>query len=677
MRRKKVNMWISEIKIKNFRPFYGEQKINFEDTSQEKFTVIEANADTGKTTFLSAICWCLYGKDLGENDKETSDSKHRSIHPFNLKRKDELPNGEHDTLQVEITLNNDGDKNPRYVINREAFCVKNGSQMDYIDVYIRVNEWKGHKTNSINDPVLCQKIINSILPEDIHMFFLFEGEKLQKVFSFIRQENIQAAIEKISQIQQVKLAINHLEVVRDKVYIDKDKGKGNTDIERAQKEIETFQERIDALEKQKDIYRGQMESADIKIKEIDEKLSLVNIPLINEWSNKRKDLEKTNEKLEEDLKLFQEEQTESLLKTVPHAMSSKALINLLKKIETTSQRNELPPKIKNAYIKELLDKKMCICGRSLESNKNEDVKRAIDVLNKILNENDLSDLAEKLIEGRYEINNILEGLPNKLIKVRDKRIKDIENIKNKIQENLANIEDLDNKLKENKEEYINAMNNERIILRKSMETQLRSITNLEGQITNFKDEILKRRRLKEDFAKRLKDYDVKKKIADFMDRASEHLDKINNEILKEVRGKVEKKTFDSFLNLHWDNSNYEKFCIDETYAMSLQDSEGNERINDLSGGTKQVLLLSFIAALADVSGFKFPIFIDTPLANTDNTQRMNIAKNLPNYLEGKQVVLLVKDQEYTEKFRTLIKNRVSQEFRFVKTGGKTEVRTWA
>ena len=83
--------------------------------------------------------------------------------------------------------------------------------------------------------------------------------------------------------------------------------------------------------------------------------------------------------------------------------------------------------------------------------------------------------------------------------------------------------------------------------------------------------------------------------------------------------------------------------------------------------------MSFIAALVDVSGFKFPIFIDTPLANTDNEQRENIATNLPSYLKGNQVVLLMKDQEYTPVFKKIIKNSVCQEMRFIKRQGKTEV----
>ncbi len=677
-RRRVYNMWMSEIKIKNFRPFYGDQILNFREDSQEKFTIIEAKSDTGKTTLLSALCWCLYGKDLGDYGKDLKDTNEKSIHPFNLERKDELKDGQNDTLEVEITLNNDRDKNPKYVISRTATCVKNRDKMEYAgNPSLRVEEWQGHKANPIKDPVFSQKVINSILPEDIHMFFLFEGEKLEKIFSFNRKENIQAAIEKISQIQQVKLALDHLQIARDKIYDDKTKGKGDTDIERAQKEIETFQTKIEGLENQKEIFTRGLEQADNTIKEIDTKLSSVNIPLIIEWTKERTNLEKKNKELEGNLKTIQYDVTESLLQNVPIAICSKALNNLLERIEMTSQRNELPPKIKNVYIRELLEKKMCICGRSLNEDENEEAKKATEILNKILCQNDLSELAEKLIEGRYAIKDMFKVFPDKLIKWRGSKLKEITAIQNEINSNLANIEDINKKLSENKQEDIIAKNNERILLVESKEKQLRSITKLENDIIYCKDEIVKRRRIIDDLAKKLKDYNTTKQIADFMDKAYIHLEKINNEILKEVRGKVETRTFDSFMKLHWDKENYKDFSINETYTMSLKDPNGNERIYNIASGTKQVFLLSFIAALAEVSGFKFPILIDTPLANTDNEQRENIATNLPNYLKGNQVVLLVKDQEYTPKFRSLIKDRISQEFRLIKTGGRTEVKPWA
>ena len=663
-------MWISEVRINNFRPFYGEQTINFKESSNENFTVIEAMSDTGKTTFLSALCWCLYGHDLGKYREENS-------HPFNWERKDELEEEESDYLEVEITLNDDADLKPRYIIDRRVLCTKYGNDINDEEDSLKIIEWEGNKANSIDDPDFCDKIINSILPEDIHMFFLFEGEKLDKTFSFYEPDDIQAAIEKVSQIQLVKSALQHIEKSMDRVYDGNRDGKGNVDIGKNMKAIERMNDEIETHMAKKEIYIKNLKVADSKIEEIDDFLRKVNIPLIGEWVEKRKKLEEENNEFGDKIESLQEKVTESLLKDAPLAICSSTLNHLIENIEATSQKNELPPKIKNVYVRELLEKKICICGRSLDPNENKDAKEAVESLIKILNQNDLSDLAEKLIEGRYALKDILKILPEKLIKVRESKLKEIEDLITKVNKNDLIIENVDNELEGVDEETITLKNNERKLLKKSRDAQIRSIERIDGEIKSINDKILIKRREFEQLVKKLDNYKTMKKIADFMDRAYDHLEVINDDILEEVRTKVKNKTFDSFINLHWDKDNYSNFEIDENYCMSLKDSNENERIYDIAGGPKQILLLSFISALAEVSGFKFPIFIDTPLANTDNSQRENIAKNLPNYLKGNQVVLLVKDQEYTSKFRSIIKDNICQEYRFVKTGGRTEVGQWA
>ncbi|MCK5724751.1 MAG: AAA family ATPase, partial [Gammaproteobacteria bacterium] len=296
-------MWISEVRINNFRPFYGEQTINFKESSNENFTVIEAMSDTGKTTFLSALCWCLYGHDLGKYREENS-------HPFNWERKDELEEEESDYLEVEITLNDDADLKPRYIIDRRVLCTKYGNDINDEEDSLKIIEWEGNKANSIDDPDFCDKIINSILPEDIHMFFLFEGEKLDKTFSFYEPDDIQAAIEKVSQIQLVKSALQHIEKSMDRVYDGNRDGKGNVDIGKNMKAIERMNDEIETHMAKKEIYIKNLKVADSKIEEIDDFLRKVNIPLIGEWVEKRKRLEEENNEFGDKIESVQEKVTE-------------------------------------------------------------------------------------------------------------------------------------------------------------------------------------------------------------------------------------------------------------------------------------------------------------------------------------------------------------------------------
>lgn len=665
-------MWISEINVKNFRPFYGEQQINFDDGSKDKFTIIEAKADTGKTSLLSAISWCLYEKDIGDQDKK------RAHNVFNLQRKDELEEGSIDNLKVEITLNEDDSNLPKYTIERECVFHKAGSRMVPTRIpIVKVIEWDDSNDSvEYDNQAFCKNIINSILPEDIHMFFLFEGEKLEKYFSFNNSENIKSSIEKISQIEHVKSAHLHLKKAREKVHNSKKETRGNSDHERNQSLIDERHLRIEEMEIKLKKANMDIQAAESRIGEIDSELGKVNVPLLKEWASKRTNLEKSNIQLNDNHKTLQKGITSSLVKTAPIAICKSALESMLKRIELTETNNELPPKIKNVYIRELLEKKTCICGRNLDPEFDEDSHEACNLLSEILKQNDLSDLSQVLIEGRYHIIDLLEKIPQVLIEQRVSSLNYLKTIENSINSNTAEIEEINEKAKGIDEKGIKALNEERFRLREGLKKQEQVLGRMNGAVRKVEAEISTLSRENDNIAKKIKGYEQTKITADFMDRAIKLLHSIHKDILGEVRNTVEERTFDSFKNMHWDQKNYIDFSIGVDYKMKLKDENDNEKILDISSGTKQVLLLSYIAALSEVSGFKFPIFIDTPLANTDNEQRMNIAEKLPNYLTDNQVILLVKDQEYTPSFREMIFSRVNQEMRLIKEGSSTEVVPW-
>ena len=87
-----------------------------------------------------------------------------------------------------------------------------------------------------------------------------------------------------------------------------------------------------------------------------------------------------------------------------------------------------------------------------------------------------------------------------------------------------------------------------------------------------------------------------------------------------------------------------------------------EKPGDLSDGEKLCLGLCFMSALHRISGFDLPIVMDTPLGNLDVDMRQNIAKFLPEFVEGKQIILLVTGTEYTSDFRDILYHNIGKEY---------------
>jgi DNA sulfur modification protein DndD len=134
--------------------------------------------------------------------------------------------------------------------------------------------------------------------------------------------------------------------------------------------------------------------------------------------------------------------------------------------------------------------------------------------------------------------------------------------------------------------------------------------------------------------------------ANFCKSAVELLTKVQREMINEVRKIVESRTQKYFLDMIWKKGTFTGVSIDEKYRIMVSHIDGFNATGSLSAGETLYLALSFIAALREISGFKFPIVIDTPLGRVSGKPRILAAENLPKYLPGTQITMLVTDTEY-------------------------------
>ena len=63
-------MLIKNIRMKNFRQFKGDQKLEFACDYEKNVTVLLGDNTFGKTTILQAFNWCLY--DVAEFPKDSN-----------------------------------------------------------------------------------------------------------------------------------------------------------------------------------------------------------------------------------------------------------------------------------------------------------------------------------------------------------------------------------------------------------------------------------------------------------------------------------------------------------------------------------------------------------------------------------------------------------------------------
>ena len=101
-----------------------------------------------------------------------------------------------------------------------------------------------------------------------------------------------------------------------------------------------------------------------------------------------------------------------------------------------------------------------------------------------------------------------------------------------------------------------------------------------------------------------------------------------------------------FLQTMYKQNKFKNFIIKSDYSVELIDEKDVSMIGSLSAGESLFLALSFISAIRDVTGYKFPLIIDTPLGRVSGTPRYLLSQALPKYLPNEQIIFLATDTEF-------------------------------
>jgi hypothetical protein len=153
-------MIIKDIKIRNFRSYYGSNHLSL---SKGLTLVIGDNGD-GKTTLFEALEWLF--NTTGENQKDFHISE---------KRKSELEIGESDEVSVCITFEHDGEKEIEKSFTFERISEDNIRTKDYTFVGYFID---GAERRSI----VGDRLLNMCFEPVIRKYCLFKGENELNVF---------------------------------------------------------------------------------------------------------------------------------------------------------------------------------------------------------------------------------------------------------------------------------------------------------------------------------------------------------------------------------------------------------------------------------------------------------------------------------------------------------------
>ena len=669
-------MKIISLKLKNFRQFQDEQKIDFSTSEEKSLTLIKGESGNGKTTIIHAFEWILYGNVEGSADNEG--------YPVNQAIKARLDQGDRTNVSGELVFLY---HNIEYDVYRSQAFRKAGNrrkpQTPVLRVTYKTEDGRTEQVSDLNRKT--QLTINTIVPRTLFPYFFLLGESLDDIGEKMSENGKGAAntfadaIKGLLGFEEREMAKKHLSRLI-KNYNDQI-AENDKDPERKQilKKINDFREEQTANRTEIESRQKSNEDLQKRIDELDAKISHY-----ASAESKQKEEKKCSADIEA-LKQKIEEITQSIFKKFSSHSYKWFLSALVDKTETTMQAvksmDQGIPGMDAKSIQYLLNRKKCICGHELAENSPEweELERLIKFLppNNIGSEvklfNNSFETSKEAGEEYYEeftrywkelsqSNQTLSSLEEQRKQI-NKEIEDIPPVaEDKLLQSRLIEQKGDNKGK------IKQLSEKNEQLEKLIEEQ----SSLEKELVRYKKKC--------DRLTLYRSYCEKRR--DSIDHDLEEREVRIKSALQENINSIFKRFYNSEVT----------FTLNNDYSISITDPDGKDVLKDFaSGGQKTALALSFIGAIIKVNEKRdlykankssddsvedgdvpevYPLVLDAPTSTFDYEQIKSFSMFFPEITD--QIIVLVNAKE-TAQIKENMNSLVGKEYHIEKQNDYSSV----
>ncbi len=698
-------MFIDSIILNNFRAYKGINQTSFQKNEKNVF-VIAGNNGFGKTTFLTSLVWCLYGKLMVDVDekfrKDINDAQgYKNFAKANLNKECAQ---RIDSLDLSIdnkkVISKKGYIEPFENINsdsqysvelhiRDVFIpavpcseILIKRTFDYLLESETVEVLIDGQINELAKEVGYDIFINDfILSKNIATFFLFDAEKivnLAEIKSLEEKRKLSSAYSEVLGIRKYEDIRKNLENLRIKFRKKAGSIISQNRLEKLTADIKKIEENISKNETDAVELDGQISVLRAEKDSLQEKLIREGNAISIEELARLKDVVKALKEKDNMLKA----QFKDMMEIAPFVISGK----LLCMVQEQSDKEQVS-KSKLVNSETLVtamrsaQRAILVGAAGLLSEKQNKMLEAIieqSFRNSITEyaPDNADDEVKILLDFTPSEHNELKALVDNIrysYSVSFKQlVKDIKNnsiILQKTQRKIS-LAEYDDENPQIKEVRTRKAEVERKL--SDLETTSRSMAETKGLL--MRDYSTKKKQLSE-CVKLVKVDDLDKEKDLIAERLIRELTVFLTQLKEKRKFSLEAKIKNEIgILMHKDDfiSDVSIDIMDDIIEINLLDNEGKIINKDkLSKGEQQLYATSILKALVDESGISFPVFIDSPLQKFDSIHSKNIiSKFYPSV--SKQVVifpLLGKELSTTE-YEYLLPN-VSKSFIILNENGRS------
>jgi DNA sulfur modification protein DndD len=635
---------LRSLTLENFRQFYGRQTLVFAQRDDANVTVVYGANGAGKTTLLAAFTWVLYGQfpPAFENPEHLINERLVAESSDDM----ELP------ARVQLQFE---DQDRLYTVERSCTYRKNGSALNLLREPMISVQYVADDGREFRERENPTDAINQILPERLHRFFFFDGERIEQLVKPQAYAEIEQAIKNVLGLEIIERAIRHLTGAQknlDAEYRDvaPPSGKQVQDaITKIEAAIEENRARLQEVRLNKEALEDERRTVDERLRTLEDTRSL----------------QERREELEAELqnnKTAMAQRHLALAAVIGQrgylAFSEELAQSTRQQVQEHRQRGEIPSGIKRQFVEDLLSAGCCICGTLLIPG--DDPHRCVEEWRSRAGLPEVEEAwirlaaqADEMLLTRGDLYREIRSYKAELVR--------LESLHTSISERLSEVvAQLGDKGKQSEE--IGTLEARREQLQQDISECDRETGRIEQQFTDLERE--KSNKEKERAAVQAADARAKLALrrADVAREAKQVFERI-----LQIRTEDVRKQLDDRVKKNYSAISYKPYIpeLGPDFRLQLVKPVGSiDEAVAKSTGENQILSLSFVGAIADLAreryrdlraanaatsqllsyqGGIYPIVMDSPFGTLDDNYRRQVADAIPR-LAPQVVVFVSKSQ---------------------------------
>jgi DNA sulfur modification protein DndD len=630
-------MKLIRLTLEDFRQFLGRHTVEFATQTDRNVTIVYGANGAGKTTLLNAFTWVLYGQFTPDFEQPE-----RLVNEHLWSKA-----AEGDELSARVTLEFEHEHSV-YVLERVTTDRKGteGRPKRVRDGEVHLDSTdEGGRNYEQRNP---GDAIDRILPQRLHQFFFFNGERIEHLVQPTAYEEIEEAIKTILGLMVIERALRHLPQVRRNLEAEL-RGVGTPETGRLTERIEQVESRKVKLQEDHAQTKRNLAALDDELEMVRERLR--SLEEVRALQADRDRAEAAFQQTEARLRGHRERIADTLDDRGFLAFTRSLVKQTQERFGELRTKREIPTPMKRQFVDDLLESAECICGTELVPGSEAHAKvlewrRRVGLADVEEAWTRVSAHAEDFGLEQERLGAELDRLVGEVAMTRAERAR--------LEEELSEI---GRKLGESPSEQVRDLEARRVKLSRDRDSTMLQLGSLGRQIEEADRALAEAKRALAQAATRSqKEASAKRRVA-VTDEAEQLFRKVLELRTHDVRQELDTRIKDIYRTITYKPYEPE---LNEDFQLTLRGGGIDSALPVAkSTGENQILSLSFVGALAalarerheearsaqgfvglfSAAGGVFPIVMDAAFGTLDESYRREVARGLPSLAE--QVVVFV------------------------------------